>query len=62
MANHLSLVNSFQSSEERRAKYALARSLGASRPWAVRMRDWHWEKIGRFYSLETFPHFLPEGG
>ena len=45
------LINYYQSSEERKGKYWLARSCGASRDWADRMRDWHLSKIERFYGL-----------
>ena len=45
------LVNNKQLPAERRAKYKLARQLGASRAWALRMRDWHWPKIYRAFGL-----------
>lgn len=45
------LVNYHQTAEERRGKYWLAKSCGANRDWAKRMRDWHLSKIERFYHL-----------
>ena len=48
------LVNLRQSSEERRAKYRLVRALGASRSWAVRYRDWRWNKIARRFGYRDF--------
>ena len=45
------LVNLNQSPEERREKYALCKSLGASPDQANRMRDWRMSKIKRRYKL-----------
>lgn len=45
------LVNLWQSSEERRQKYWLCRSLGANQAQATRMRDWRLSKIERLYNL-----------
>ena len=50
--NNYKFVNLWQSSEERRAKYWLARSLGANSSLAHRMRDWRLSKIERRFGLE----------
>jgi len=41
------LVNYYQTSDERRAKYRICRSLGCSSYNAGRYRDWRWNKIAR---------------
>jgi len=50
-----SLVNEHQTSEERRAKYWLAISLGANNSLARRMRDWRISKIERRFNLSDRP-------
>lgn len=49
MAYHL--VNLWQTKEERKAKYWLARSLGCNSYWAQGMRDWRLSKIERLFNL-----------
>lgn len=51
--NHIckGLINYYQTQEERRGKYWLARSCGADSYHAMRMRDWHLSKIERLYHL-----------
>lgn len=50
------LVNLRQSSEERKAKYRLARHLGATWQWASVYRDWRWDKIARRFGHRDFEH------
>jgi len=50
------LVNLHQSAQERREKYWLARSAGASPGWARALRDW------RLPTLESFLGLLPNNG
>lgn len=45
------LVNLHQTPEERRAKYAYARKLGANASHAQRMKDWRWNKIKRRFGI-----------
>ena len=60
MSNNFKLVNLWQSTEERRGKYWLAKSLGASSSHAQRMRDWRLAKIERLYGLEITDKNTPE--
>jgi len=46
------LINLWQTSDERRAKYWLARSLGLSSYWAMTVRDWRLAKIERMFNLD----------
>ncbi|GAH90328.1 unnamed protein product [marine sediment metagenome] len=48
----ISWVNMFQTSQERREKYHLLRSIGISVAWARRGMDWHLSSIERIYSKE----------
>lgn len=50
-------VNLWQSAEERRQKYHLARALGCSTTWAVAMRDWRLSKIERLFGLDFPDHY-----
>lgn len=45
-------INLWQSAEERREKYWLARSLGLSSYWAQVVRDWRLSKIERKFNLD----------
>jgi len=54
------LINLWQSKEERRAKFHLARSLGANYSHARRMRDWRLSKIERRYGLSLSPEAQQE--
>ena len=47
------LVNLNQTAGERKAKYQLALSLGASPSHAQRMRDWRWAKIERRFGTAS---------
>ena len=49
--NHLKLINLWQSSEERKEKYWLARACGVNSYHAGRMRDWRLSKIERRFGL-----------
>jgi len=46
------LINLHQSSEHRRGKYWLCRSMGLNAHQAIRMRDWRLSKIERCLGLE----------
>jgi hypothetical protein len=48
----LKLVNLWQSKEERKEKYWLARACGANSYHAMRERDWRLSKIERKYRLK----------
>jgi len=48
-------INLWQTKEERKEKYHLARSCGANSSWAARMRDWRLSKIERRYNLTPQP-------
>jgi len=52
--NHYKFINLWQSSEERKAKYWLLRSLGANSYHAMRMRDWRLSKIERLFNLPSY--------
>lgn len=43
------LCNLWQSPEERREKYAYCRALGVSSYMAMRLRDWQWETIDKYF-------------
>jgi len=47
------LVNLWQTSEQRRFKYAICLTFGANDSWARRMRDWRLIKIARRYGFQT---------
>ena len=56
-------VNAGQSQEERRLKYAIARTFGKSRPWAVALRDYRKTTFARFFgysSWESLIKFIKE--
>jgi len=48
----MGFVNLWQTPEERREKYHLARSLGVNAAWAEVMRDWPLSKIERRFGLD----------
>lgn len=50
------LINLRQGKEERKAKYYLARRLGASWSHAQKYRDWRWNKIARRFGYRDFNH------
>ena len=56
----LKLVNLWQSKEDRRSKYWLARSLGMNSSWARIMADWRLSKIERLFHLTRSNKFVPE--
>lgn len=52
LSNHFKLINLWQSSDHKRAKYWLARSCSANPSHARRIRDWRLSKIERCYNLQ----------
>lgn len=44
-------INLWQTNEERKQRYHLARSLGVNSNWAGVMRDWRTSKIERLFNL-----------
>lgn len=54
------LVNLWQSKEERKGKYWLAKTMGANASLADRMRDWRLCKIERLFGLPITPYREPE--
>jgi len=50
--NHFQFINLWQTAEERKQKYWLARSMGASWDLARRCRDWRLSKIERLFKIE----------
>lgn len=47
-------MNLRQTNEERCLKYHLCRWLGVNYKWAMRMRDWRWNKIARRFGYSSF--------
>ena len=52
MHNAHRMVAMFQTPAERQAKYALARSCGANKAEATRLRDWNWYSIRGYLSID----------
>ena len=48
------LINLYQTPEQRRLKYYLARALGATCYTAQRLRDWRWNTIARYFGYKSF--------
>ena len=51
-------VNLLQEPEERRDKYAFVRFFGLSSYHAMRLRDWHWDRINLFVYAYNHPQQL----
>lgn len=53
-------VNAYQDQETRRIKYTLARGLGSSREWAVRLRDWRLNTFAKHFGFKTWAELMVE--
>ena len=51
-------VNAGQSAEERRLKYAIARSLGKSHLWSAVLRDWRYTSFAKFFGYSSWANLI----
>ena len=56
--NHCHCINAGQSLEERRLKYAIARSLGKSRQYASVLRDWRITNFAKFFGYSSWNELI----
>ena len=62
LAEHCHCINARQSPAERRAKYRIVRLLGGSKPTAVRLRDWNYNSIARYFGYRDYKHLVEVNG
>ena len=51
-------INAFQTSKDRRLKYAIARSFGKDRTWAMALRDWRNTQFAKFFGYSSYENLI----
>lgn len=51
-------VNAGQSPEERRIKYKLAKNMGATRKWAITLRDWRLNNFAKHFGYSSWESMI----
>ena len=55
---HCHCINAGQSPEERRLKYAIARSLGANAAWSRVVRDYRASTFARYFGYSSWKNLI----